>query len=212
MPAPFQIPCVDGGFFPVSEQARREQRIGTRIDAGIGALKDRVDINGITDRLANTDIIEGSLLDIGSEPDIVDGGNFRHARIRQVRQRLSVFRVDCGEVDLAGLEGDFRSLLFSDRLADDLLEVRLDRPLVVGVYFEREMLAWDPFLENIGAAADQFRGDILAECFESLFRDDTPRSIGQCNRVERRRRLLQDDAAFKGLVISTRSRADQSLA
>ncbi|MNV87467.1 hypothetical protein D3C71_1815900 [compost metagenome] len=76
--------------------------------------------------------------------------------------------------------------------------MRLDRSLVIGVDFQSKVLTRNPFLENVGAAADQFRGDILAERFESLFGNDPARSISERDRVECRCRLLQDDAAFEG--------------
>ncbi len=88
-------------------------------------------------------------------------GSSVDACIRQAGKCLAAFRVDRGEVDFAGLEGEFRGLLFGDRLADDLLEMRLDRALVVRVDFEHEVLARLPFLQDIGAAADQRRGDVL---------------------------------------------------
>ncbi|WP_439618198.1 hypothetical protein [Shinella sp.] len=80
---------------------------------------------------------------------------------------------------LAELKGDFRGLLLADRLADDLLEVRLDRTFMVGIDFKHELFARRPFLQRIGAAADQLRGDrLFAERFESLPGEDAAEPSG----------------------------------
>ena len=189
------IALIGGRLGPIADDARRQQRVRPGIEAGIGAGENAVDIDAQPQRLANPQIVEGLLLDIGAEPDIVDALELRHAGIRQSGEGLLVVRLDPLEVDLAGLEGDVRGLLLLDRLADDLLEVGLDGALVVRVDLEDELLARLPFLQHIGAAADGRAGEFVAELLESLLRDDAARTVGQGDDPERRGGRLQDDLA-----------------
>src|SRR5262249_29255125 len=152
-----------------------------------GAGEDGVDIHAQAHGLADPEIVERLLLDIRSEPDIVDALELSHRGAGDGLEILLGDRLDALEIDLSRLEGDIGGLLLDDRLADDLLEEGLDRALVVRVGLEHELLAWRPALEEIGAAADRGLGELVAERLEGLLRDDAPRSVGEGDDPERRR-------------------------
>ncbi len=188
------VALVLGRVLPVAEDARRLQRIGRLDGAIIGGGDDGRDVQRLARRLPDLHVVPRLLLDVGADPHIVDRRQLLGLDAGGAGDVLRYDRIDAGKVDLARLQGQLRRLVVGDRLADDLREERL-LAQIVGVGGEREVVARDILLENIGAGADRRRLELVAQALERLLGDDHPRPVGQRDQPDGRRRALQMDLA-----------------
>src|SRR5262245_35020590 len=106
----------------MSEDAGRLQRVGRLNRTVVGGGDDGWDVYREANRLAHADVVERLLLDIRSDPDIIDRRQLLGLQAGRALDVLGDAGIDAREVDLASLQRELRGLVVGDRLADDLCE------------------------------------------------------------------------------------------